>query len=174
VLGDSLSAAYGIAQARGWVALLEERLKRERLDYSVVNASISGETTAGGLARMDFTLQKHKPRIVVLELGANDGLRGLPVAQMKKNLQAMIERAQKSGARVLLVGMKMPPNYGPDYTDAFEASFAELAKRYKTALAPFFLEDLTDDMFQPDRIHPTAEAQPLMLERVWQALRPLL
>jgi acyl-CoA thioesterase-1 len=174
VLGDSLSAAYGIAQARGWVALLGERLKRERPDYSVVNASISGETTAGGLARMDFTLQKHKPDVVVLELGANDGLRGLPVAQMRKNLAAMIERAQRSGARVLLVGMKMPPNYGPDYTEAFEASFAELSKRYKTALAPFFLEDLGDDMFQPDRIHPTADAQPLMLERIWKALHPLL
>jgi acyl-CoA thioesterase I len=176
VLGDSLSAAYGIAQARGWVALLEERLKREQLDYSVVNASISGETTAGGLARMDFTLQKHKPRIVVLELGANDGLRGLPVPQMRKNLAAMIERSQKAGARVLLVGMKMPPNYGPDYSGAFEASFAELAKRHKAALVPFLLEGFAEnpDMFQPDRIHPTAEAQPLMLERVWQALRPLL
>ena len=129
VLGDSLSAAYGIAQARGWVALLEERLKRERPDYSVVNASISGETTSGGIARIDFTLQKHKPRIVVLELGANDGLRGLPVAEMKKNLAAMIERAQKSGARVVLVGMKLPPNYGPDYTGAFEASFGELGQR---------------------------------------------
>jgi acyl-CoA thioesterase I len=176
VLGDSLSAAYGIAQARGWVALLEERLKRERLDYSVVNASISGETTAGGLARMDFTLQKHKPRIVVLELGANDGLRGLPVAQMKKNLAAMIERAHQSGARVLLVGMKMPPNYGPQYTDAFEATFADLAKQHKAALLPFLLEGFADnpEMFQGDRIHPTAEAQPLILERVWQALRPLL
>jgi acyl-CoA thioesterase-1 len=176
VLGDSLSAAYGIAQARGWVALLEERLKRERPDYSVVNASISGETSSGGASRIDFTLQKHKPRIVVLELGANDGLRGLPVAEMKKNLAAMIERSQKSGARVLLVGMKLPPNYGPDYTDAFEASFGELAKRYKTALVPFLLEGFAEDpaMFQPDRIHPTAAAQPLMLDRVWQALQPLL
>jgi acyl-CoA thioesterase I len=176
VLGDSLSAAYGIAQARGWVALLEERLKRERLDYSVVNASISGETTAGGLARIDFTLQKHKPRIVVLELGANDGLRGLPVAQMRKNLAALIERSQQAGARVLLVGMKMPPNYGRDYTDAFESTFAELAKQHKAALVPFLLEGFAENpqMFQPDRIHPTAEAQPLILERVWQALRPLL
>ena len=175
-MGDSLSAAYGIAQARGWVALLEERLKRERPDYSVVNASISGETTSGGAARIDFTLQKHKPRIVVLELGANDGLRGLPVAQMKQNLAAMIERAQKSGARVVLVGMKLPPNYGPGYAGAFEASFGELARRYRTALVPFLLEGFAEDpaMFQPDRIHPTAEAQPLMLERVWNALRPLL
>jgi acyl-CoA thioesterase-1 len=176
VLGDSLSAAYGIAQARGWVALLGERLRRERPDYSVVNASISGETSSGGASRIGFTLQKHKPSIVVLELGANDGLRGLPVAEMKKNLAAVIERAQKFGARVVLVGMRLPPNYGPDYTEAFEASFSELAKRYRTALVPFLLEGFAEDpaMFQPDRIHPSAEAQPLMLERVWNALRPLL
>jgi acyl-CoA thioesterase I len=174
VLGDSLSAAYGIAQARGWVALLEERLKREQLDYSVVNASVSGDTTSGGLARLDSALKKHQPRIVVVELGGNDGLRGLPVQQMRANLGRIIEQSQQAGARVVLVGMKMPPNYGPDYTQAFESVYGELAKRYKTALVPFFLEDLDEVQFQPDRIHPTAEAQPLMLERVWKVLRPLL
>jgi acyl-CoA thioesterase-1 len=176
VFGDSLSAAYGIAQARGWVALLAERLKRERPDYSVVNASISGETTAGGAARIGKTLQQHRPAIVVIELGGNDGLRGLAVAEMKRNLGAIIEQAQKSGARVLLVGMRLPPNYGPEYTQAFESAYGELAKRYKTALLPFLLEDFAEkpDFFQPDRIHPTEAAQPLILERVWKALVPLL
>ncbi len=176
VLGDSVSAAYGLAQARGWVALLGERLKRERLDYIVVNASISGETSAGGLARIDRVLEREKPRIVILELGGNDGLRGLPVAEMKKNLAAMIERSQKAGARVVLVGMRMPPNYGPDYTRAFEGAFRELAKRYKTALVPFLMEGFAEkpELFQADRIHPAEAAQPVMAERVWQALRPLL
>ena len=176
MFGDSLSAAYGIAQARGWVALLGERLKRERPDYIVVNASISGETSGGGASRIQKTLQQHKPSIVVLELGANDGLRGLPVLQMKQNLAKIIDQAHKSGARVLLVGMKLPPNYGPDYTAAFESAFGELAKRYKTALIPFLLEDFAEkpELFQPDRVHPTEAAQPLMMERVWKALRPLL
>ncbi len=176
MFGDSLSAAYGIAQARGWVALLAERLKREQQDYNVVNASISGETTAGGTARMAKALAQHKPAVVILELGANDGLRGLPVAQMKQNLARMIEEAHKSGARVLLVGMKLPPNYGPEYTRAFESAYAELAKQYRTALVPFLLEDIAqkENFFQPDRIHPTEAAQPLMLERVWKALQPLL
>ena len=176
VLGDSLSAAYGIGQARGWVALLAERVKREHPDYSVVNASISGDTSAGGAARVAKMLEQHKPAIVILELGGNDGLRGLPVAQLRRNLAAMIERSQKSGARVVLVGMKMPPNYGPEYSSAFEATYAELAKRYQTALVPFLLEDFAEkqELFQPDRIHPTEAAQPLMMERVWKALRPLL
>ena len=176
VLGDSLSAAYGIARSRGWVALLEERLKRERLDYSVVNASISGDTSAGGRARLDAALERNRPAVVIVELGGNDGLRGLPVAQMKANLAAIIERSKKSGARVLLIGMKVPPNYGPEYTSAFESAFADLGKRYKVALLPFLLEGFSDqpDFFQPDRIHPTAEAQPLILERVWQKLAPLL
>lgn len=176
VYGDSLSAAYGIAQARGWVALLAERLKRERPDYIVANASVSGETTSGGLTRFDGALKKHRPSIVVLELGANDGLRGLPVAQMKQNLGAMIERAQKAGARVLLVGMKLPPNYGPDYTKAFEDAYRELAQRHKTALLPFLLEGFAEkqEFFQPDRIHPTEAAQPLIAELVAKALKPLL
>jgi acyl-CoA thioesterase-1 len=176
VYGDSLSAAYGIAEKRGWVALLGERLKRERLDYSVVNASISGETTSGGLSRMPKALAQYRPAVLVLELGANDGLRGLPVPEMKKNLAAMIQQAQKAGARVLLVGIRMPPNYGPDYTREFEATFAELAKRHKTALVPFLFEGMGEDFakFQPDRIHPTEAAQPILLENVWKGLRPLL
>ena len=176
VFGDSLSAAYGIAQARGWVALLGERLKRERPDYSVVNASISGETTAGGRARLKGALERHKPAVVVLELGANDGLRGLPLKQMQENLAAMIGQAQAAGARVLLVGMKMPPNYGPDYAREFEAAFAQAARRHKAALVPFLLEDFAakPELFQSDRIHPNEAAQPLMLERVWKELRRLL
>jgi acyl-CoA thioesterase I len=176
VVGDSLSAAYGIAQARGWVALLEERLKREQLDYSVVNASISGDTSGGGLARIGPALERHRPAIVILALGGNDGLRGLPVAQMRSNLAALIERSQQAGAQVLLLGMKMPPNYGPDYTGAFESAFVDLAKRYRIPLVPFLLEDFAEKpaLFQDDRIHPNEAAQPLMLERVWKALRPLL
>jgi acyl-CoA thioesterase-1 len=176
VLGDSLSAAYGIPQARGWVALLAERLKRERPDYIVVNASVSGDTSSGGAARVQKSLQQHNPSVVIVELGANDGLRGLPIGQMKVNLGRIIEQAQKAGARVLLAGMKLPPNYGPEYTQAFEAAYAELAKRYETALVPFLLEDFATQpaLFQADRIHPTEAAQPLMLERVWERLKPLL
>ncbi len=176
MFGDSLSAAYGIPGARGWVALLEEKLKRERSDYSVANASISGETSAGGRARIDAALARHRPAVVILELGANDGLRGLPLAQMRENLAAIIERAQKAGARVLLVGMRVPPNYGDEYAERFSRTFAELAKRHKTALVPFMLEGFAErpELFQPDRIHPLAEAQPLILERVWPRLAPLL
>jgi acyl-CoA thioesterase I len=176
ILGDSISAAYGISPARGWVALLGERVKRERLDYIVANASISGDTTAGGAARLPRALEQHQPAVVVLELGGNDGLRGLPVAEMKRNLSAMIEQSRKSGARVLLVGIQIPPNYGPDYTEKFDAAFAELAKQHKIAMVPSLMEDFGDkaDFFLPDRIHPTEAAQPLMLERVWKALRPLL
>jgi acyl-CoA thioesterase I len=176
VFGDSASAAYGLAQARGWVALLGERLKRERPDYIVVNASISGETSAGGLARINRVLEQHKPAIVVLELGGNDGLRGLPIAEMKKNLAAIIERSQKTGARVLLVGVRIPPNYGLEYSESFAAAYPELAKRYKTAVVPYLMEGFghRPEMFQADRIHPTEAAQPTMAETVWKALRPLL
>ena len=176
VFGDSLSAAYGIAAKRGWVALLAERLQREQLDYNVVNASISGETTAGGVSRLPRALAQHKPAVVILALGANDGLRGLPVAEMKKNLAAMIRMSQKAGAKVLLVGMRVPPNYGPEYTQDFAAAFAELARARNTALAPFLLEGVAEDLrlFLPDRIHPTESAQPLLLENVWKALQPLL
>lgn len=176
MFGDSLSAAYGIAAQRGWVALLAERLQRERPDYSVVNASISGETTAGGVSRLPRALARHRPAVVILELGANDGLRGLPVPEMKKNLAAMIGMSRQAGAKVLLVGMRVPPNYGPQYTRDFAAAFADLARERKTALVPFLLEGMAEDLrlFQPDRIHPTEDAQPLLLENVWQALRPLL
>lgn len=176
VFGDSLSSAYGIAERRGWVALLEERLKREKLAWGVVNASISGETTSGGRSRLGRALEEHRPAVVVLELGGNDGLRGLPVAEMKKNLSAMIEQSQKAGARVLLLGTRMPPNYGPEYTRAFEGAFGELAKRHKTALVPHLFEGFGEktELFQPDRIHPAEGAQPLILQNVWPALRPLL
>lgn len=176
VFGDSVSAAYGIAEQRGWVALLAGQLKREQRDYIVVNASISGETTAGGLARLPKMLQAHRPAIVVLALGGNDGLRGLPVAQMKRNLAAMVEAAQRAGARVLLVGMRLPPNYGPEYTRAFEAAFTEVAKERRVALLPFLFEGFgeREDLFQPDRIHPNDAAQPLIADNVMKALRPLL
>jgi acyl-CoA thioesterase-1 len=176
VFGDSLSAAYGIAAQRGWVALLAERLAREKLDYSVVNASISGETTAGGLARLPRALARQKPAILILELGANDGLRGLPIDEMRRNLDAMIALARRAGAQVLLVGMRIPPNYGPEYTQGFAGAFSALAKRRATAFAPFLLEGIAGDLdnFQADRIHPAAQAQPILLENVWKALRPLL
>ena len=176
MFGDSLSAAYGIAERRGWVALLGERLRQERLDYSVVNASISGEVTSGGRSRLGKLLAAHRPAVLVLELGANDGLRGLPISEMKKNLAAMIGEAQKSGARVLLVGVRMPPNYGEDYTRGFEAAFSDLARAHRTA----FTAELTEgigarlEYFLPDRMHPNEAAQPLLLETVWKALRPLL
>ena len=158
------------------MALLGERLKRERLDYIVVNASLSGETSAGGAARVRASLERHRPAVVVIELGGNDGLRGLSVAQMRSNLAVIIEESQRAGARVLLLGMKVPPNYGPDYTQSFDAAYGTLARRYRTALVPFLLEDFADqpEFFLPDRIHPAEAAQPLMLERVWKALRPLL
>jgi acyl-CoA thioesterase-1 len=176
VFGDSLSAAYGIAAKRGWVALLAERLLRERLDYSVVNASISGETTAGGVSQLPRALAQHKPAIVILELGGNDGLRGLPAAEMHKNLASMIGMSRKAGAKVLLAGMRVPPNYGPEYAQEFAAVFDALAQRHKTALVPFFLEGVAEDLrlFQADRIHPTEAAQPILLDNVWKSLRPLL
>jgi acyl-CoA thioesterase-1 len=176
VLGDSVSAAFGIPAARGWVALLAQRLKQERLDYSVVNASISGETTAGGLARLAPALEKTKPAVVIVELGGNDGLRGMPVAQMKKNLGTIAEQSQRSGARVLIVGMQIPLNYGAKYAGEFESAFAEVAKAHGAAVVPFLFEGFGGkrDLFQGDGIHPTAEAQPLMLESVWKRLRPLL
>jgi len=176
VFGDSLSAAYGISQPRGWVALLAERLKRERSDYIVVNASISGETSSGGAARIAAALEKHRPAVVVLELGANDGLRGLPMAQMQQNLDSIAVQSRKAGARVLILGMKIPPNYGPEYTRQFEEAFKVVARNNNAALEPFFLQDFADkpEFFLPDRVHPAENAQPMILERVWKALRPLL
>lgn len=161
---------------RGWVALLEERLQRERVDYSVANASISGETTAGGLARIGKVLERHKPGIVIVALGANDGLRGLPVAAMKKNLDAIIAQSQKAGARVLVVGMRMPPNYGETYARAFERAFAEVAKSRRAALLPFMMEGFAEktELFHADRIHPSETAQPAILKNVWKPLAPLL
>ena len=176
VYGDSLSAAYGIAQKEGWVTLLEERLRHKHFDYTVANASISGETTSGGASRIAAELARHRPRIVVLALGSNDGLRGLPVAQMRDNLAAIIRAAQKAGSRVLLVGMRMPPNYGPRYTRDFEQAYAALARQFKLKLVPFMLEGVAGsrDLFLDDNLHPTAKAQPLILENVWKGLAPLL
>ena len=176
VFGDSLSAAYGIGQKDGWVALLEERLRRERKDYTVVNASISGETSSGGASRIAAALKQHRPRVTVVALGANDGLRGLPIAQLRMSLAAIVGAAQKAGSRVLLVGMRMPPNYGQKYTREFEQVFSELARRHKTAFAPFMLEGIAGrrEMFLDDNLHPTAAAQPIILENVWKGLAPLL
>ncbi len=176
VYGDSLSAAYGIGQKDGWVNLLGGRLQQRKPDYNVANASISGETTAGGAARIDAALARFKPDVLVLALGGNDGLRGLPVGEMKANLGRIVRAAQARGARVLVVGMRIPPNYGPKYTQAFFDSFAEVARETKAAYVPFLLEGVADrrDYFQPDQIHPTTEAQPLLLDSVWKGLEPLL
>ena len=176
VYGDSLSAAYGIGQKEGWVALLQERLRKNGSDYTVANASISGETSSGGASRIGGVLARDKPKLVILELGANDGLRGLPVAQMRQNLAAIIRAAKGSGSKVLIVGMKMPPNYGPSYTRAFEAAYRELSKEFKVPLVPFLLDKVADKptLFQPDQLHPTAEAQPTLLDNVWPALKPML
>jgi acyl-CoA thioesterase-1 len=176
VVGDSLSAAYGIPRNRGWVALLEERLKQEQLHYTVVNASISGETSGGGRSRLKQLLARHAPAVMVLALGGNDGLRGLQVAEVGTNLGAMIREAQGNGARVLLVGIRMPPNYGEEYTQSFDAMYRDLAKTHRTAFVPFLLEDFAGkpEFFLPDRIHPNEAAQELMFKRVWPALRPLL
>jgi acyl-CoA thioesterase-1 len=176
VLGDSLSAEYGLSRGTGWVQLLADRLRDSGSDYRVVNASISGETTSGGLTRLPALLKEHRPRVVVLELGANDGLRGLPLAVMRDNLQAMIRQAQAAGAKVLLVGVRVPPNYGREYAERFAGTFAALARELKVPLVPFLLDGFAESfgLFQADRIHPTAEAQPRMLDNVWPVLRPLL
>ncbi len=176
VWGDSLSAGYGLRPQQSWPSLLGERISATRLPHKVVNASISGETTAGGLARLPAALEAHKPSVVVIELGANDGLRGLPVKAMAANLQAMVDASRKAGAQVLLVGMRMPPNYGPDYTARFEAAFRELAKTNRVRLVPFMMEGFADQRhyFQADGIHPVAEAQPLILDTIWRELKPLL
>ncbi|WP_242458115.1 arylesterase [Halomonas sp. YLGW01] len=174
MMGDSLSAAYGLErQEDGWVSLLAERLEGEA---RVVNASISGETTAGGATRLPELLRQHAPEIVLLELGANDGLRGLAPRQMRKNLEAMIEASQASGARVVLLGIDIPPNYGDAYRDAFTGIFEELAARFELPLVPFLLEGvaLEDGLMQDDGLHPTAQAQPAILENVWPTLAPLL
>lgn len=176
VFGDSLSAAYGIEVQDGWVALLQQRLRAQGEPHTVVNASVSGETTAGGRARLPALLAQQRYAVVVLELGGNDGLRGLSLRQTEDNLRAMIRAAQGSGARVLLIGMRLPPNYGTTYTEAFAAIYPRLARELGVALVPFLLSEVATDpaLMQPDRIHPRAEAQPRLLDTVWPALVPLL
>jgi acyl-CoA thioesterase-1 len=180
VVGDSLSAEYGLPRGSGWVALLEQRLSREKIAARVVNASISGDTTSGGRSRLPALLAQHKPTHVVLELGGNDALRGLPLNMTQDNLAVMTRAAKAAGARVLVAGMQMPPNYGRQYGEQFAAMFATVAKNEGAALVPFFLkgvadiEDSVEKMFQPDRIHPNAGAQPIMLGNVWPVLAPLL
>lgn len=173
VMGDSLSAAYGIEQEQGWVSLLAERLEG---DAQVVNASISGETTSGGAQRFADIIGQRQPDIVLLELGGNDGLRGLPPAQMRANLATMIEQSQQAGADVLLLGIDIPPNYGQAYRDAFTGVYHSLAQEYELSLVPFLLEDiaLNQQLMQSDGIHPTADAQPIILDNVWPALEPML
>jgi acyl-CoA thioesterase-1 len=176
VLGDSLSAEYGLPRGSGWVSLMQQRIIDEKIDASVVNASISGETTSGGRTRLPALLKQHKPAVLILELGGNDGLRGLSLAATQANLREIIREATASGARILLVGMQVPPNYGLDYSKRFAAMYQGLARERGVRLVPFLLEGLedTDKFFQPDRIHPNQRAQPVMLDNVWPALRPLL
>jgi len=176
VFGDSLSAEYGLPRNTGWVKLLSDRLAKEAPQYSVVNASISGETTSGGRTRLPQLLQQHRPAVVVLQLGANDGLRGLPLKSMGENLAAMIRSSRSAGARVLLIGVRIPPNYGREYSERFAGAFAQLARDEKVALVPFLLEGFAEnlDYFQDDRIHPNERAQRRMLDTVWPQLAPLL
>ena len=176
VLGDSLSAGYGIPVEKGWVSLLQRRLVERGFPYRVVNASISGDTTSGGLSRLPAALELHRPAIVVLELGANDGLRGQPPMAMSRNLSRMIERSQQAGARVLLAEMRIPPNYGPLYAQKFQATFGELAQHYAIPLIPFLLDGVAGNpaLIQDDGLHPRAEAQPQILDNVWAVLEPAL
>ncbi len=179
VVGDSLSAEYGISRGAGWVALMEQRINKDGLRWRVINASISGDTTSGGRSRLPALLSREKPAIVIIELGGNDALRGLPLASTKDNLVVMTRAAKAAGARVLIAGMQMPPNYGRQYGEDFAALFAQVAKAEGTALVPFLLAGVADvanseAQFQPDRIHPVAAAHPRMLDNVWPVLRPML
>lgn len=176
VMGDSLSAAYGLSASQGWVALLQQRLNASQSKWRVINASISGETTAGGAARVVEAVHRHRPSVVVIELGANDALRGLPLAQTRVNLAHMIGAAHGAHAKVLLVGMRIPPNYGAQYTGEFEQGYRQLARRFNVALLPFLLEPIAADRanFQNDNLHPTAAAQARIGDHVWTALQPLL
>ena len=177
VFGDSISAGFGLTHLeQGWVALLQTRLKHEDYGYQVVNASVSGETTAGGLARLPRALNLHQPRIVILELGGNDGLRALPIAQMRANLTRMTELAAAAGAKVLLLGMRIPPNYGPDYTEQFHACYSDLARDKKLSFVPFLMSDIAQftNLMQADGIHPNELGQPKLLANVWPSLQPLL
>jgi acyl-CoA thioesterase-1 len=176
VYGDSLSAGYGLAADQGWVTLLANRVQQAGYGFQVVNASVSGETTAGGLARLPHALAAHDPRIVVIELGANDGLRGLPLEATRSNLDAMISLAAQGRRRVLLLGMRMPPNYGERYTQGFSALFADLAHQHRTGFVPFLMTGVADQprLMQADGLHPNALGQPILLDNVWPALEPLL
>ena len=176
IFGDSLSAGYGLAQNQGWVSLLDKRLREEKLNWNVVNASISGETTSGGANRIGAALKTHRPDIVVIELGANDGLRGQGVDVMRHNLEAMIEASRRAKADVLLVGMKLPPNYGRAYTEKFQRAYVDVSRSKKVPIVPFLLEGFAEDVryFQGDRVHPNAEAQPMILETVWKTLKEML
>ena len=176
VVGDSLSAEYGLAYGTGWVSLLKKKVTDQKPAIRVVNASISGDTTSSGKRRLPLLLQQHHPAIVIIELGANDGLRGLPASEMEANLRAMITAARKAGASVMLIGMQIPPNYGRHYANAFTNTFGKLAKETRSSLVPFLLEGFADNpaLFQPDGLHPTAQAQSLMLDNVWPQLAPLL
>ena len=175
VFGDSLSAGYGIRQADSWPALLDKRLRQAGFDYSVVNASISGETTSGGRARLENALLKHSPEIVIIALGANDGLRGLPINTLRDNLLSMADAVQKRKSRVVIVGQRLPPNYGP-YATQFASLFGDVANARKTAFVDFLLDGvaLTPELFQSDNLHPTAAAQPRLLDNIWRVLEPLL
>lgn len=176
VFGDSLSAGYGLAPREGWVSLLENRLHQAKPGWAVVNASISGETTQGGAYRIRQALKSHQPAIVIIELGANDGLRGLPLDATQDNLNTILKACRAAHSKVVLVGMQLPPNYGRDYTQKFRNLYPQLARKYRTALVPFLFEGIAADrrLFQADGLHPTAEAQPILLENVWRALKPLL
>ncbi len=176
VLGDSISAEYGLPRDTGWVALMRQRLADERIDYSVGNASISGDTTSGGLARLPAVMQRLKPSIVIVELGANDALRGVPLSTTEDNLRTIVSLAQQGHAKVMLVGMYVPPNYGPDYTQKFHAIYTTLAKQMRVPLVPFLLAGIEDkpEMFQADQMHPNGQAQHLLLDNVWPTLKPLL
>ncbi|MCJ1884387.1 arylesterase [Pseudomonas sp. LA21] len=176
VVGDSISAGLGLDTSQGWVSLLDKRLKEQGFAYKVVNASISGDTSAGGLARLPALLSEQKPKLVVIELGGNDGLRGMAPAQLQQNLSGMVEQSRKAGAQVLLLGMKLPPNYGQRYTDAFARVFEAVAQEQKIVLVPFFLDGVggVPGMMQADGIHPAVAAQPKLLDNLWPALKPLL
>ncbi|WP_425318610.1 arylesterase [Pseudomonas nitroreducens] len=176
VVGDSISAGLGLDTSLGWVSLLDKRLKEQGFDYQVVNASISGDTTAGGLARLPALLSEQKPKLVVIELGGNDGLRGMAPAQLQQNLASMVDQSRQAGAKVILLGMRLPPNYGQRYTDAFAKVFDSVANEQKVPLVPFFLDGVggVQDMMQADGIHPAVAAQPKLLDNVWPTLKPLL
>lgn len=176
VLGDSLSAAHGMGEQQGWVHLLQERLDENGYPHTVVNASVSGDTTRDALSRLDSTIERHRPDIAIVELGGNDGLRAFSIDTIESNLSLILETLRENGAKIVLAGMRMPPNYGPVYTQAFEALYPELADEFQAALVPFFMEDVATnpDLMQDDGIHPNAAAQPRLLDKVWPVLEPLL